>query len=234
VDIQITHTKEYPMPAYAYAAINSRRSCRVAGCSRTRYGISPYCRRHHRGNTNHGHPEGRRIEAKHYTYEKKLVDAFLEKHAAHEGLQSALRWLDRWLHQASVGEAVPGQREIARLAEHRVTPKAILSEACAVFLFSRWAARRLPDDDRLTFALGTAVLSLMPREKRYGYSQGKPFYRCVPLRKVARREIGCRIRNVLLPLLLNVALGIEAEREEQKKDALALHVPFTTSATTKE
>jgi hypothetical protein len=150
-------------------------------------------------------------------------------HSQHEGLQSALRWLDRWMHQASIGEAVPGQREMARLAEQRVPAKAMLLEACAVCLFSRWNERTLPSDDRLTFALATSVLSLMPLEKRYGTRAGKPFYRWVPLRKVAKREIGSRIRDVLGPLLLNVALGIEAEREAQQREALALQKPFTTT-----
>src|SRR5688572_30752430 len=90
--------------------------------------------------------------------------------------------------------------------------------------------RGLPSDERLTIALATSVLSLMPLEKRYGTRGGKPFYRWVPLRKVAKREIGSRIRNALGPLLLNVALGIEAEREEQQRDALALHQPFPQPA----
>ncbi len=118
---------------------------------------------------------------------------------------------------------------MARIAEQRVSAKAMLIEACSVWLFCRWNERTLPSDERLTFALTTSVLSLMPLEKRYGTRGGKPFYRWVPLRKVAKREIGSRIRSALGPLLLNVALGIEAEREEQQREARALHEPFTTS-----
>jgi|SRR5688500_3644920 len=103
--------------------------------------LAGYCRKHHRCNTNHGHPFGRRIEAKEYAYEKKLVESFLEKHSQHKGLQAALRWLDQWMHQASVSEAVPGQRAMARLAEHRVSAKALLVEACSVWLFARWNER---------------------------------------------------------------------------------------------
>ena len=225
-----------PKGAYAYAAVNSRKRCRALGCTSNRCGIAGFCRKHHRGNTSHGHPFGRRIEAKEYTYEKKLVEDFLSRHASHEGVQEALRWLDRWMHQASLHEAVPGQREMARLAEYRVLPKTMLVEACSVWLFSRWNERTLPSDERLTFALATAVLSLMPLEKRYGTRGGKPFYRWVPRRKVAKRDIGSRFRNVLGPLMLNVALGIEAEREAQQRAVLALHLPFTpaTTTTTKE
>lgn len=221
-----------PKGAYAYAAVNSRRRCRGPGCTSNRCGISPYCRRHHRGNTRHGHPEGRKINPKEYAHEKNVVAEFLERHAQHEGLQSAQRWLDRWPHAASVGEAVPGQREMARIAEHRVPAKDLLLEACSVFLFSRWQPRQLPDDERLTFALATGVLGKVPQEKRYGHKNGKPYYRGVPLRKVAKREIGSRIRLHLAPLLLNVALGIEAEREAQQREALALHQPFSTRSTT--
>jgi hypothetical protein len=219
-----------PKGAYAYAAFNSKRRCRANGCTSNRCGISPYCRRHHRGNTHHGHPEGRKIDPREYAYEKKLTEAFLKKHAHHEGLQSALRWIDRWLHQASVHEAVPGQREMARIAEHKVTANAILIEVCSVFLFSRFQPKHLPDDQRLTFGLASAVLGLIPREKRFGTSNGKYRYYCVPPRKVAKREVGSRIRLTLGPLLLNVALGIEAELEQQQKDLLALHQPFTLAA----
>lgn len=56
------HAKESPLPkgAHAYVAVNSRKRCRALGCTSNRGGIAG-CRKHHRNNTSHGYPEGRRI-----------------------------------------------------------------------------------------------------------------------------------------------------------------------------
>jgi hypothetical protein len=113
-----------------------------------------------------------------------------------------------------------------RLAAAGVKPLSILTESCALFLLSRWDPRKLPDDARLDFALGIRVLTLIPREKRYGSLKGKPRYFSRSIGKVARREVGRRVRLNLAALLCNVAEAIDADREQQQKDLAALSKPF--------
>jgi hypothetical protein len=139
---------------------------------------------------------------------------------------SALKWLQAWLDAATFGEDVAGAREMQSLAAHGVAPLSILTEAAALFLLSRWDPRKLPDDDRLTFAIGIRVLTLIPRERRFGTLKGKPRYRSKSIGKVARREVGRRIRLNLVPLLVNISEAIGAERDQQQQFAVSLSKPF--------
>jgi hypothetical protein len=155
-----------------------------------------------------------------------LVERFLVKHAKHEGVRSALAWLQTWLDAATLGEDVAGGREMQRLAAHGVPPLSILTESAALFLLSRWNPRRLPDDDRLTFAIGIRVLTLAPREKRFGSLKGKPRYFCRSIGKASRRDVGRRIRLNLAPLLVNIAEAIGAERDQHQQFLAAISSPF--------
>jgi hypothetical protein len=215
-----------------YKAANMKRPCRVPGCNRTRLELAAFCRPHQRVHTKHGHPLGRHIYPRDYATEKKIVSDFLAKHESHAGVQAALRFLHQWLHSASIQEAVPAQYEFARLHAAGVKPLTALIEMCSVYLYSRWHPKQLPDDQRLTFALGRAVIGLVHKEKRFAMHKGKPVYEPVAFKKVAKREAGERIRNLLLPLLVGVAVGIEEEHDRKQQDLAALHQPFHTAAET--
>jgi hypothetical protein len=213
-------------PINDYAAANIRRPCRLSGCTAGRVGFSPYCRAHAARVERYGHPEGRPIDPKEYAVERKLVEKLITAHADHEGVKSALQWLRKWFDAAQRGEDVPGGRDVARLAGHGMSPLSALVESSALFLYSWWSPRNLPDDERLDFAIGIRVLTLVRREKRFGSLKGKPRYFCRRIGKVARRETGRRIRVNLGPLLVNIAETIDAERERAGKFALSLRAPF--------
>jgi hypothetical protein len=213
-------------PLNDYAAANVRRPCRLSGCSLGRVAFSPFCRSHAARVERYGHPEGRPIDPKEYAFERQSVEKLLATHSEHEGVKSAVQWFQRWLDAAQRGEDVPGGRDFARLGAHGVSPLSILVEASALFLYSRWNPRKLPDDTRLDFAAGLRVLSLVPREKRFGFLNGKPRHYCRSIGKVARREVGRRIRLNLAPLLVNIAEAVTAEQEQAKQFALSLRTPF--------
>jgi hypothetical protein len=213
-------------PLNEYAAANVRRPCRLSGCSFGRVAFSPFCRSHAARVERYGHPEGRPIDPKEYAFERQSVEKLLATHSEHEGVKSAVQWLQRWLDAAQRGEDVPGGRDFARLAAHGVLPLSILVESAALFLLAHWSPRRLPDDDRLTFAIGVRALCLAPRERRYGTLNGKSRYFSRSIGKVARREVGRRIRLNLGPLLVNVSENIDAEREQAKQFTLSLRAPF--------
>lgn len=210
------------------AARNRGLACRVQSCMVGRASVSPFCDRHAKAVERYGHPEGRALNPKRdYGVERELVASFLARHSQHAGVMSALKWIEKWLEEANLGQDVPGRAEMQRLHANAVSPLAILTEASALFLLSRWNPRRLPDDERLTFAIGIRVLSLAPRERRFGTLKGQPRLHCKAIGKVARREVGRRIRLTLAALLANVASAIQAEDEAAKKFALDLRQPFT-------
>ena len=208
-------------------ARNRSRPCRHTGCREFRTALSPFCDRHARAVERHGHPEGRAINPKEYAVERQQVAAFLAKHAAHEGLQSSLKWLQRWMDSATLGtERFPAASELRQAAEHGVTPLQILTESAALFLYSRNRPAALPDDVRLDWAVGIRVLTLAPRQRRFGRLHGKPRHYSKDIGKVARRSVGQRIRLTLAPLFTNIVRGIDEEQAEQQREVLSLHQPF--------
>ncbi len=62
----------------------------------------------------------------------------------------------------------------ARLQKGGVIARAILIEAAALWLYSKRRDSRVPDDERLTYAIGTAVLHLAPRNSRTAWVTGRP------------------------------------------------------------
>ena len=211
----------------AKAAHNRGLPCRVQSCLVGRASISPYCDRHAKAVERYGHPLGRAVHPKRdYGVERELVSAFLAKHSSHPGVASAHHWLRRWLDEANLGQEVPGRSELQRLHAHMVSPLAILTEAASLFLLSHWRPRVLPDDERLTFAIGVRVLSLAPRTKRAGRLRGKPRLYCKAIGKVDRREVGRRIRLNLAALLANIAAAITQEEGAQRAMEASLRQPF--------
>lgn len=198
---------------------NQAKQCRIEGCHSNRSALSPYCGRHQKAADRWGHPLGHSLGRKHdYPVEHQRASSFIAAHRDHPGIRSALLWIEQWLAAVTRGEDCEGREDMQRLAEHGVTPLAILTETVALFLFSRWLSRRLPDDDRLTYMIGTRVLTLAVLGKRYtGYINGRHRQRSKPLTKTARRDVGRRLRFTLAPLLANIADAMEAEDLEQQQ-----------------
>jgi hypothetical protein len=193
--------------------------------------VSPYCDLHRKRVERFGHPDGRALSPKRdFGVELELISAFLTKHREHEGAVAALRWLQRWLDAASMGEEIAGRTEMQRLQLHGAQPLQILTVAAALFLLSRWRPKTLPDDDRLTWQIGYQVCCLAPRNRRYSVSRGKGRMVSMTIGKVPRREIGRRIRFNLSALLVNISEAIIAEDAEQKKFQSAIRRPFSTEA----
>ena len=107
--------------------------------------------------------------------EREQVERFLAKHSSHEGLVTSLQWIQRWMDAATLRtEDVPAARELQQAAQYGITPLQMLTEAAALFLYSENRPQRLPDDDRLTWPIGARVLTMGPRERRFGRLHGKP------------------------------------------------------------
>jgi hypothetical protein len=204
--------------------------CRATACVLPRKSVSPFCSRHAKSYERWGHPLGRSVRPKEFAVERKIVAEFLERHAQHPGVVSALALLKRWLDSAALGESAPALSEWQRLQTHQVAPLEILTTAAALFLLSQWRHRILPDDDRLTFAMGYHVLKLAPCSRRYAVSRGKPRMVSVTPGKRARRDVGLRLRRVLAPLLANIAEALSVEWREKQQLDTDLRTPFNTSS----
>ncbi|TAM46257.1 MAG: hypothetical protein EPN55_05815 [Gammaproteobacteria bacterium] len=167
----------------------------------------------------------RKIKKKEYEHERKHVVRFLRLHSAHGAVNAAYELAGLWLREAEAGQPVPAQEQMARLAAGGVTGAEIIEEVLALWLYSRWHPTGLPDDIRLTKALGTNVLLLVPREASSELTPGgeKKYRR---LGALIRAEVGEHIRRVFGVFALNVLTAIERQIRAKQDAAQALRTPF--------
>src|SRR5262249_14795232 len=155
--------------------VNEHLTCSVPYCADTRHGASTYCPRHRKANRMYGHPLGRRILTRDYAPEARKIAALLKAHPDHPGTARALAWVEAWLARAKAGDTTtPGFAQVARITAHGVTALQVLHACAAVWAYAQRNPRALPDDERLTFALASAVFLLAPRPltRKYTYGEG--------------------------------------------------------------
>ena len=203
---------------------NERLKCDVPGCPKTRYRVNRYCATHESRYRDTGNPQGRIIRPKEYAYEKARVSELINKNHAHPGIQSALRWLKKWLDDACLGYPVSAQAELQRLQDAGIDPLEILKECCALWLLSKWQPRLLPTDEDLTVMLSVAVFRLAPRKIVRKYIDGT-VYRDRAGKRV-RREFGNHIRANIGVLILNVCQEVERQEYRQYHWKNDLKTPF--------
>ncbi|MHB8495565.1 MAG: hypothetical protein ACYC9Z_04250 [Casimicrobiaceae bacterium] len=176
----------------------------------------------------YGDPEGRKVFPKDYASERREVAGLFRAFPEHPGVLDACKWLRGWLDASIAGDkSQPGYLHIARLDRWNITPLAILSEVCAVWLYAMRHPHTLPDDQRLTFALAGQALLLAPRDyvKSYHYKSGESRqYR--EARYEARKAIGDHLRLTLARLLVNVAHTCEERLQQKQNRAASFGLPF--------
>ena len=217
-------------------ASNTGLPCMGPRCPRTRYGASRYCRKCRHANTTHGSPNGRKIAKTEYRGDRNAVEQLLAKHGDHEGVRIAERWIAEWIKKAAEARPqTPAQAALIRLFRQAVEPRSILVEAAAVWSFATRNPHSLPDDMRLTMALGTAIAHVVPTQFLYEH---KGCYRYKRVAPTAKRDIGVSIRQTLGLLLVRIAEGVaDKERRTQQQrheTTAALGSPFSHSITDKE
>ncbi len=224
---------------YGRVAANAALRCSARGCNKPRSDAALHCQLHRRRARDHGHPEGRRIWPKEYAQERLEVAQLLAKERDHPAIRAGIALvreaMDDAIASTSRGAARPGgTHELARIARAGVTPEAILAEAAAVFLFAQRRPYALPDDARLTFAMGYAVSLLAPRRclqtRRYASGQVRRFYK--PTRGPVRRGLGTWLREGLAPLLVNFQHAAERAQALPQKRRRAMAVPLVALAAT--
>ena len=86
--------------------------------------------------------------------------------------------------------------------------------------------QRLPDDERLTYALGTAVLHLAPRTARTAWVNGVPRKRYARISGKLRQVFGQWLREELGILFLRIADAIQTGHRQHDDRRKMLRAPF--------
>ena len=208
---------------------NHGQPCGAEGCKGTREGGSRHCDRHKMRRRKYGHELGRKILKRDYAGERKWVAGLFASNPEHTGVANAVAWVGRWMDAASNGDkAQPGYVHIARLHRHDVAPLTALIELAAVWLHIY--LRRLPDDQRATFALAIALLGLAPKDQAHAYQRQNGVQ--ITYRDAAfndRKDVGDYIRLHLVPLFVTITRTFEQQQEAERDAQASLSSPFTNA-----
>ena len=164
----------------------------------------------------------RPIKPANYIPYRKWIAAIFEANHIHAGLVSNLGYVTQWMQQAIDNEAAyRGASELARVARHAVTPRAVLIEVCSVFCYLKDNPRALPDQRSEDVAISRAVLRMAPRPRWYtpeAVKKGGTGYQ-IRAKPSALNSIGAHLRSVLFHFLANVATAV-AERDAKALETL--------------
>lgn len=216
-----------------WVARNSGNPCKVDGCPYPRHRIGHYCKTHGAAYYNFGHPFGRSIGRTEYATERLEVKEFLTMHSEHPGVVAALQWIDDWMESYVSSDPKlrkmdpPGIDLMRRLKAYGVTPLDVLTTVASLWLYATRYPSKLPDDMRLTYAIGIAVHKLAPAEKKQDWRTGKT--RSVLRRGPVVRGVGMRFRDTVGALLINIATSINTRVNAKEKLKLSMAAPFDES-----
>lgn len=208
---------------------NSYKVCFISSCARGRAGVSRYCDKHKDKQRKYGSPEGRPLSrVSDYGGQLSEVSRFINTNISHQGIQTALKWVETWLNDATTGLKVPGKRSFRNLSDYGVSPLSILIEATSIYLYWTNNPHILQEPDELDCALTVGILRLAPSEGRDVWVGGEMKRRYRKVGSLVRREIGSRIRKTLGGLFINIAIAIREAEEEQRRFARDLRAQFST------
>ena len=198
-----------------WAAENKKRICAVDGCPKYRHRQGKYCPKHYERSKAYGHPLGRKIYYAEYRMERSKVRSLIANNPNHKGIQSAVRYFERWMDLAhSEDESVDfPTAQFSRLYEEGATGEELLAEASAITLFlkNNWKEPEInPEDappEHYHIQLALAVMtyradrmwSLLPQVKPIGV---------LHIKNRDRRVVGKTLKNDLGKLLSRIPSSI--------------------------
>jgi hypothetical protein len=83
------------------SAIGSQKPCSLAGCTKNRDGVSPFCSTHGYRHRSYGHPLGALLPRDVYAKELEEVTQLFITFKDHPGLLAVCKWLDDWICHGS-------------------------------------------------------------------------------------------------------------------------------------
>lgn len=203
--------------------------CECPGCDRPRKTYGIYCASHSKRSQFFGSPTQKAVSLKaDYWHEYDLVEAMVHANIKHKGIQAGIEFFRSWMVYAVDNlKQVPARGALLTLSENKEDPLKLLIECAAIYLFSRWNPRRLPEERPVTYAYGRLILKKGGKlyKKRVHYLSGKTQYN--PVKGTDVRTTGEYIAKNLSLLFLNIAEAVEAKEATKEEDKKALSQPLT-------
>lgn len=203
--------------------------CACPGCDRKRKSYGIYCPSHSKRSQFFGSPTQKALFlSKDYFHEYDLVEAMVLANLKHKGIQAGTEFFRSWMVYAVDNlKDVPARDALVALHEAKVDPRSLLIECAALYLFSRWNLRRLPEGKPLTYAYGRLILKKGGElyKRRVNFLNGKPQYN--PVRGTTVKATGEYIAKNLTLLFLNIANAVETKVASKEADKQALSQPLT-------
>ena len=232
------------MPASALNAklrsiTTKKKPCDVPQCPNRRVYVGRYCAFHQLRNRAYGNPFGRSISKEEVAPYLKIVRRTLKQLQANASVVAAMDTL-RPLLDPGAEPTMPKplrlnarwllHRELRRIEDEGAKVEEALAATAAVWMFALRNPRELPDDIRLTYALGRAVLKLRRLACSRVYwndelQREEKTYRAVP--GLASRLLGQRVRRQLGVFFLNLVAHIDQQHEAALVRAAILRQPIT-------
>lgn len=202
---------------YDRRSLNQTKTCTHPSCAQPRRGLSRYCTRHEGKQQRYGHHDGRYVYPRDYACEAEEVKAFIERHIEHKGIQAAIKWLDGWINDSTLGKPAPGGKSLRRLSDHGVTGRRCLEAVVALWLYAYRRPGSIPHDVRLDFALALSMLRLAPEEKKVYWKDGEAKQHGKHIGYRLRRDVGIYIRQTLYILVKNMVGAINKDADKENK-----------------
>jgi hypothetical protein len=227
---------------YNRAKRNEQLPCSVPGCTKRRSFTSQYCATHAKKRARYGDPRGSCIRKTDLHSYRKLARKLLRRFETHSATLAAVNVMSSLL---APGDTVRFRKTSARYYLHReltrlassdppVSPREALEAVLAVYLFSYFQPRRIPNDgDGLSHQLAYAVFRLRQlsiTESRYDHETGKIENIARKLSGQALGRYGRLLRLKIGPYVANVLKLVEEEERRKQEQIRAMYTPLTAEA----
>lgn len=216
---------------HRHRLINPTRHCRTPGCTRHRRRLSAYCRSHERKARLYGHPMGGQIDRKLVASYRQQFTDFIDRYADTPQVKAAVELMSDVIQRGLPYRSDPGADfRLRHLRDEGVTGKEALEILGGVWLLSYREPRALPDDARLTYHLGLALIKARPYPQRLYNSStaGKMLSRSMFPGSLARHAIGEFVRRRLGVFFMRCIEAMNAEDRQAQERAQTLAAPFAT------
>ena len=219
-------------PYHYRLEINQATKCKAKGCYNNREYLTGYCRTHRsmaRGVRLYGWPGGRRIWPKEFKLEKDQVSEIINANLNHAGIQTGIKFLERYLSLSQQGIKTPGGSFMAKVADLGFTAKDLLTEAAAIWLFAYRNPALVPQslEGRPTnLPLDSTTGRCLALITTHAFGRG----RCVGKTNLTKRgavKIGEYVRTNIGTLLINIIKAVNGKEKAEQERLMALASPLS-------
>jgi hypothetical protein len=207
---------------------NQQLPCSVTGCTTRRRRSAAYCHRHEVKARYTGHPLGRSLTKRELAPFRRQMAAFIDQHSEAPQIAAAVQLLDELLEHRHHLRGSPTSGHLLRLKADGLTGREALQVVGSVMLLSYHHPRLLPDDRRLTYALGYELLKARTLPQKFMLSPIRQDQHSIIPGGEPRRVLGEWVRSRLGVFFLRVVEALDQEHHRCVRTAQTLATPFVT------